>query len=232
MAKSKHKASDHSADTRAVDGIRGFAGIPRCVLLSEAYRTLSALERAILVEIVERLNGFNNGSIAISYAELAHRLDRKNQAPFAAAIATLWKHGLIEPGQDAFWKERKARTYRLTFVNTTDSIGRPIQATNDYLKGQPEGKNDATDVVAGKAKSATAFVAGKVRTATDAVASGNGKLPKTPGSSATDAVVLISKPYMGADEQGLGEDLLPGDGSGDSIRQPPLPSVSPVRARG
>ena len=213
MAKSKHKASDHSADTRAVDGIRGFAGIPRCVLLSEAYRTLSALERAILVEIVERLNGFNNGSIAISYAELAHRLDRKNQAPFAAAIATLWKHGLIEPGQDAFWKERKARTYRLTFVNTTDSIGRPIQANNDYLKGQPEGKNDATDVVAGKAKSATAFVAGKVRTA-------------------TDAVVLISKPYMGADEQGLGEDLLPGDGSGDSIRQPPLPSVSPVRARG
>ena len=213
MAKSKHKASDHSADTRAVDGIRGFAGIPRCVLLSEAYRTLSALERAILVEIVERLNGFNNGSIAISYAELAHRLDRKNQAPFAAAIATLWKHGLIEPGQDAFWKERKARTYRLTFVNTTDSIGRPIQATNDYLKWQPEGKNDATDVVAGKAKSATAFVAGKVRTA-------------------TDAVVLISKPYMGADEQGLGEDLLPGDGSGDSIRQPPLPSVSPVRARG
>lgn len=202
MAKARRKASDHSGDTRAVEGIKGFAGIPKCVLLSEAYRTLSPLERAILVEIVGKLDGFNNGAIAISYADLAHRLNRRNQVPFAEAIATLWEHGLIEPGADTYWKERKARTYRLTFVNTTDSIGRPIRATNDYLHWKPKGKICTTDAVAGKRKSATPFVASKVAAATDGVAGGNVKLPNSESRAATDGVVLISKPYPSTEAEG------------------------------
>src|SRR5688500_15517584 len=136
------------------------------------------MARVVLVEIVGRMNGHNNGEITISYKELAHRLNRKNEAPFGPAIAELMKHGLLDISEQSIWQERKAREYRLTCVNTTDSSGRPIKATNDYLNWTPRVKNDATDAVAGKPKSASAFVAAKVAAATDAVAALNGKPPK------------------------------------------------------
>jgi hypothetical protein len=185
----------HSADTRAVNGIRGFAGIPKCVVESPAHRGLSLISRAILVEIVARMVGNNNGAIHISYAELAKCLNRKNQAPIGPAIAELMQHGLLDISAESVWQVRKSREYRLTFVNTSDSIGRPIKATNDYLNWKPREKNDATDVVAAKVKSATAFVASKSAAATDAVADANGKPPKTFIGSATDGVVPILSPY-------------------------------------
>lgn len=177
MAKPKSKAP-HCADTRAKEGIRGFAGLPICVVKSEAYRTLSMIARAILVEIVASMGGNNNGTIHKSYAELARALNRKNQAPIGPAIAELIEHGLLDISAESVWQERKAREYRLTFVNTTDSIGRPIRATNDYLKWTPRVKNDATNVVAEGPKSATAFVAGRIAAATNGVATPNAKLPK------------------------------------------------------
>lgn len=132
MGKAKGKAP-HSADTRAKDGFRGFAGLPLCVIKSEAYRRLSIIARAILVEVVARMSGHNNGLIHVSYAELAHALNRKNQAPIGPAIDELVQHGLLDISADAVWQKRKAREYRLTFVNTSDRLGRPVKATNDYL---------------------------------------------------------------------------------------------------
>jgi hypothetical protein len=181
-----------------VDGIKGFAGLPVCVIRSEAYRTLSPIARCILIEIVSRMRGNNNGEITVSYAQLALALNRRNQAPIGPAIAELMQHGLLDLSAESVWQERKAREYRLTFVNTTDAIGRPIRATNDYLKWTAGEKIDATDVVAAKRKSATPFVAGKVAAATDGVAVANGKLPKTLEGSATNGVVPISKPYAAA----------------------------------
>jgi hypothetical protein len=150
------------------------------------------MARAILFEIAGILDGHNNGCIHVSYAELAARLNRKNQAPIGPAIAELMQHGLIDLSAESVWRERKAREYRLTFVNTTDSIGRTIKATNDYLKF------DATDVVAAKAKSATTSVADSGAAATTSVAGTNGKLPKTLNGSATTGVVPIIRPYADA----------------------------------
>ncbi|TMJ19556.1 MAG: hypothetical protein E6G92_07205 [Alphaproteobacteria bacterium] len=192
MARGKVKA-EHRADTRGA----GFAGIPISVIKSEAYRHLNPMARCVLVEIVARLNGYNNGQIGLSFKELAHALNRKNEACFAPAIAELIKCGLVDVGLEAKWKQRLARTYRLTFVNTTDSIGRPIKATNEYLDWTPEAQIDATDAVAGEPRAATAFVASRVAAATNAVADTDGKLPRTPAGPATDGVVLISKPYPG-----------------------------------
>ena len=191
MAKRKYDAP-HKADTKAVNGVSGFAGIPKCVLKSEAYRRLSLMARAILFEIAGILDGHNNAFIHVSYAELATRLNRKNQAPIGPAIAELMQHGLIDLSAEFVWRERRAREYRLTFVNTTDSIGRTIKATNDYLKF------DATDVVARKAKTATNAVAGARPAATDAVAGTHAKPPKSLEGSATTGAVPISKPYAGA----------------------------------
>lgn len=198
----------HSADTCAVSGIRGFAGIPKCVIESASYRHLSLMARAILVELVGRMDGHNNGCIHASYAELAKALNRHNQAPIGPAIAELMTHGLIDISAASVWQERKAREYRLTFVNTTDRIGRTIRATNDYVTWQPRGKNDTTDAVAAKPKSATPFVAAKIAAATNAEADPNEKLPKTPSASATDAVTPISKPYAGASSDNS-ESLIP-----------------------
>lgn len=195
----KKRQAPHSADTRAVNGVRGFAGLPKCVIVSEAYTRLSLIARAILTEITARFDGHNNGSITISYAELAARLNRRNQAPIGPAIAELMEHGLLDLSAESVWRERKAREYRLTFANTSDSIGRTVAATNDYLGWRA--KNDATDGVAEKGKSATDGVARGNDPATNGVAAANGKLPKTFRGSATTGVVPISKPYAAAQSE-------------------------------
>jgi hypothetical protein len=158
--------SDHRADTR---GGR-FAGLPHVVLKSEAYRHLSAMERAVLFEILGRFNGYNNGEIAVSFRELAHRLNRKNEAPFGPAIVKLMTHGLIDIAADARWKDRRAREYRLSFVSTTDGAGRHVAATNEYRSWVPEEESSTTDAVAAEAESTTTSVAGLAKTATASVA--------------------------------------------------------------
>lgn len=170
----RHKA-DHRADTR---GGR-WVGIPHVVLNSAAYTQLCPMERSILVEIVAKLNGFNNGKIAISYRELASRLNRKNEAPFGPAIAKLIAHGFLEIMADARWKDRRAREYRLTFVNTTDAAGRFVPATNDYLGWRPEADSCATDAVVGKTESATTSVAGRSGFATNVIV----PFTRNPGSA-------------------------------------------------
>ena len=158
--------SDHRADTR---GGR-FVGLPHVVFESEAYRHLSTMERAVLAEILARFTGYNNGEIAISYRELAHRLNRKNEAPFGPAIAKLIAHGLIDIVTEARWKDRRAREYRLTFVSTTDGNKRHVQATNEYRSWAPEEKSSTTDAVAGEAESTTTSVVGIASAATTSVA--------------------------------------------------------------
>jgi hypothetical protein len=122
-----------------------------------------------LLEILAKLNGFNNGKIAISYKQLARRLGRKNEAPFGRAIAELITHGFIEVMAEARWRDRRAREYRLTFVNTTDAAGRHVTATNEYLRWKAEDDSCATDAVAGTAEPAAASVAGRLDHASNVV---------------------------------------------------------------
>jgi hypothetical protein len=158
--------SDHRADTR---GGR-FVGLPHVVVESEAYRHLSPIERAVLVEILARFTGYNNGEIAISYRELAHRLNRKNEAPFGPAVAKLIVHGLIDIATEARWKDRRAREYRLTFISTTDGAGRHVAATNEYRSWVLEERISTTDVVAAPPESTTTSVVAVAQPATASVA--------------------------------------------------------------
>lgn len=144
-------------------------GIPHCVLKSEAYRHLSAMERAVLNEIVLRFNGYNNGSISVSYKEFARRFRRKNERPFGPAISTLVAHGLIDIMLEGSRLHGRAREYRLTFVSTTDGAGRFVPATNEYLRWEPGEKSDATTVVARMGAITTAPVAERPEAATGVV---------------------------------------------------------------
>ena len=132
MRKRKNKPSN-IADTRG----KPWLGIPHVVIKSEAYRQLPLMSKQILVSIILRFNGYNNGKIAVSFLEIAHDLNRKNQTPFAAAIAKLVEHGLVDISAEGDWSMRKAREYRLTFASTGDfNSNKP--ATNDYLDWVPK----------------------------------------------------------------------------------------------
>lgn len=211
MAKKKRGRAPHSGDTRG----GAFAGIPLCVIKSEAYHDLDVFARAVLVELVARMNGYNNGQITISYKELAVRLNRKNEAKIGQAIASLVMHGLLEVSAESIWQERRAREYRLTFVNTTDAIGRPIKATNDYLSWSyakpPEASvvrkcdtttvvadtahSDTAALVAGYRESATAPVVVHAQPATAVVAAPRGKDALLEVDPATTEVAPIDNPY-------------------------------------
>lgn len=131
MAK-KRNHPPHKADTRG----KPWLGIPHVVIKSEAYRQLPSMSKLILFSIVMRFNGHNNGRIAVSFRQIAHDLNRKNQSPFATAIAKLMEHGLIYISTEGDWSQRKAREYGLTFASS-GNFNSIKAATNDYINWQP-----------------------------------------------------------------------------------------------
>jgi len=151
MARAKVRA-DCRADTRGGPWV----GIPLCVIKSAAWRHLSLPARAILVEIVARMNGWNNGSIAISQREIAEALGLTNFRNISPAIAELMKHGLIDIPIEGGWKQRQARQYRVTFVSTKSAA-----ATNEYRDWAPTKKSGDATVAATGGQSAATAAAGR-----------------------------------------------------------------------
>jgi hypothetical protein len=119
------------------------------VLKSAAYRDLSLWARAILVELVGGMNGWNNGHIVMSQRMIAAALGTSNFRAIGRAIAELMEHGLIDVTIEGQWKARKAREYRLTFVSTKGA-----NATNDYRLWEPTRKSGADGASARQPKSA------------------------------------------------------------------------------
>ena len=164
MGRKKWKA-DHRADTRG----EGLIGLPKCVKHSEAYRSLDLYARAVLIEILDRFNGYNNGQIGCSYREIAEGLGNKNFTRIARAVADCMERGLLDIAHEAVWKERHSRQYRLTWIMS----GKPpftAKATNEYLGWSEkkaadhvsaDGNNSADHASAGGNMSAEALSAVK-----------------------------------------------------------------------
>lgn len=137
MARGEKKRSDHRAETCG----KGMSGFPHIVADTPAYLSLSPFERAVHGEILRRFNGYNNGSIAITYGEIGERLKgrntaRPNNGRIARAIATLVEHGLITEPTPASWLQRRAREYRLTYISS--GKGPPFSpATNEWRSWKP-----------------------------------------------------------------------------------------------
>jgi hypothetical protein len=187
----KQKA-DCRADTRGGP----WAGIPRCVIDSAAYRSLSVHARAVMVEIVARMNGYNNGTIGVSQRELVEAVGCSPNR-IVTAIADLVDRGLLAVTVEGEWKARLARQYRLTFVTTKNA-----PATNEYLRWTPTmKKSGATGAIAEGDCSATGAVATTHVAATGAIARLLDHQRKTAvfeNEPATGAVSLIGKPYPAA----------------------------------
>lgn len=199
MARGKVKA-DHRADNRGGP----WAGLPHVVIDSPAYRDLSLWGRATLVELVREMNGYNNGAIGLSQRQLSERLRTTNFRAIGRAIAELVTHGFVDVSTEGRWKQRLAREYRLTFVNT-GAPGHYRPATNDYQLWQPQ-KSCADDVSAEKSCSADDVSASPRSPADDVSAridAHRGKTAKLASFSADDVSSLISKPYRGARNEPL-----------------------------
>lgn len=162
---------------------------------SAAYRHCSVHARAILVELVARMMGYNNGKIAVSQRQLVEALGCAPRK-IVRGVAELMEHGLIDVPVEGKWKERMARQYRLTFVTTKNG-----PATNDYLRWKPTLESGATTSAASGPK----FGSSPVTRVNIPVASVVAVLPRAPRKTtnsgnppASDRVSLISKPYVAA----------------------------------
>ena len=192
MARGK-KHSDHRADLRG----KPFIGLPAAVLYSPAYARLSPMARAVLLEILARFCGYNNGDIAVSYRQLAERLSTSNYRRISAAIVELVSLGFVDVAAEGNWKPRLARRYRLTFISS--GKGPPYRAaTNDYARIGPEAFSSADNASAGNSRFADRASAGTLRLADGASAVIRRFPPIGLAHSADDASTVIGKPYQGS----------------------------------
>lgn len=190
MVKGRKVKADCRADTRGGP----WAGIPVCVIESAAYRDCSVHARAVLVELVSRMRGYNNGKLALSQRELVSSL-RCSPRKVVRALAELVEHGFLDVSVEGKWKERMARQYRLTFVSTKNA-----PATNEYRYWSATEKSGATARVSPGLRTATASIAAARTSGFAPVAirpSGAQKTANVGNEPASGAVALISKPCVG-----------------------------------
>lgn len=193
MGRSSKAKADCRADTRG----GSWVGIPKCLIDSAAYRHLSLHARAVLIEIAARMMGYNNGQIAVSHRELRASLGCSPRN-IVSAVVELMEHGFLDVTADGSWKQRQARTYRLTFVSTKGA-----GATNDYLRWSPhKAKSGATDAVTAGGESASHAVAGSTGIASHAVAAIEASRRRGQNPAASHAVALIDMPSPSAEFEG------------------------------
>lgn len=195
MGSRKVKA-DCRADTRGGP----WAGIPVCVIKSAAFRDCSVHARAILIELVARMNGYNNGKIAVSQREFADAL-RCHARKVVRGIIELWEHGLLDVTVEGKWKERMAREYRLTFVSTKHA-----NATNEYRDWPSPVKSGVATVESENGRFAASVESEAQRIGATLESERRSRSRKTAISqNPPDATVesLISKPCVGPGLSGL-----------------------------
>lgn len=165
MSRKKRHHADNKADLKG----GGFVGLPTAVHRSGAYRSLTAFERAVFIEILAAFNGYNNGKIVISHRQIAEALGNSNYRKISRSIAVLIEHGLLDIETESVWKQRRAREYRLTFIST-GSPPHTRSATNEYLLWRRIDADGASAEIASSADTASAVADGVADAASAATA--------------------------------------------------------------
>ncbi|MES2493571.1 MAG: hypothetical protein V4579_09875 [Pseudomonadota bacterium] len=101
--------------------VERFARLPHRILLSEAYRSLDPVARALLTELVMIDNGKNNGSLWLSIADATDRLGLADQRPAMRAFDDLQDRGVLVMTKDAHFSVKagetsRARCWRITWL--------------------------------------------------------------------------------------------------------------------
>ncbi len=114
-----------------------FIVLPRKLLASPAWRSLSMHARATYLVFCERHNGFNNGEIALGVREVSAALGNQNHRATSRSICELIERGFLVCTSDADHHQAKTRTYRITAIQTGNGKKEGSKATNDYLEWRP-----------------------------------------------------------------------------------------------
>lgn len=114
-----------------------YLAIPYALCESDAYRTASLREKAVLAAIQRKFNGWNNGRIGVSMDEIAHFIGSANHAANKVAIGGLIERGLLAIEKIHPKGSRKSTEYRLTYASTGDHKGK-VPATQEYLHWKPD----------------------------------------------------------------------------------------------
>jgi hypothetical protein len=100
-----------------------FIQLPHHVKRSTSYHSLGRLARALLVELIDRYNGCNNGMISLSVREAAYELGC-NKGNASRAGRELDDAGLARPTKVGAWRGREATEWRLMW-RRCDKTGEP-----------------------------------------------------------------------------------------------------------
>jgi len=110
---------------------REFVLLDEKILASPAYRDLKPAARCLLTEFQRISRPWRNGQLSISVVNAA-RLIRVNKDTAGKYFRSLAEHGFIVLTRGAYWQERLAREWRLTFEKCN---GR--EPTNDWMRWKP-----------------------------------------------------------------------------------------------
>jgi hypothetical protein len=126
-----------------------FLSLPRHMIRSSAYRSLSLAARAVLIELVDVYRGTNNGYLALSTRDAAARIGTSKDTA-ARALAELQAKGFIVRCSRGHFdrKTPHASEYRLTFRPCDRTSGRP---TNDFMRWQSDQPNSVAGPTTGTA---------------------------------------------------------------------------------
>lgn len=122
MPSRKRGRNKVNATGRNENTTKRFAGIPHEILISAAYRSLDAVARSLLLELVMLDNGRNNGSLWLGVKDAIDRLGMTDARPIAKAFELLQTTGLIVMTKDAHFSIKasetsRARCWGLTWIS-------------------------------------------------------------------------------------------------------------------
>ena len=129
-------ARGHNRKGRSNGGERHIR-LPYYLLQSAAYRSLSCVARAVLIEAVAFYRGENNGYLVLPAREIAERI-RSHPSTAARALIELDDVGFIKPMFiGTFNTKRRASEYRLTWLACDRGHTKPTNEFMDYGKIEP-----------------------------------------------------------------------------------------------
>lgn len=102
-----------------------------------AWKELSADARCILLELIRRYNGRNNGFITLSCREAA-AIFHGGKGTAQTRLSELQAHGLVKIVNKGVYQNRHATTWLLTFETDDRNSHRPTHDWKSYKAKNPQ----------------------------------------------------------------------------------------------
>ena len=109
----RHNLDKRLAKKGIIESTDRFVKLTYPLIVSEAWRWLRPISKAVYIELKRRYNGLNNGKISLSLSEAAHIL-KASKSSISRALKQLETHGFIKLIKKGYFTGRMASEYALT----------------------------------------------------------------------------------------------------------------------